>query len=165
MEGANGAGDGRRRTRGVVSLILAGFIGMAAAPSAIARLGGDVASVHADRAHLGASMATAQTAAWAVHTLTLPNHGVVKEYARADGTVFGLAWRGPGRPDLRQLLGDRFAAFQSAAVPPSGRRTRRPLGVAVDDLVVHSGGHPGAFWGFAFMPKTAPAGFSAADLR
>jgi hypothetical protein len=141
------------------------FAALAIASSAHAGLGGAFASVQADRAHLGASMASAQTAAWSVHTLTLANRGIVKEFARSDGTVFAVAWHGPGRPDLRQLLGDRFETFQSDNASPSGRRTRRPLGVNRDDFVAHSAGHSGAFWGFAYLPKMAPAGFSTNDLR
>ena len=137
----------------------------ALAPSAHAGLGGTFASVQADRAQFRASMASAQTSAWSIHTLTLANHGVVREFARSDGTVFAVAWHGPGRPDLRQLLGERFETFQSDNAPPNGRRTRRPMGVSRDDFVAHSAGHSGAFWGFAYLPQIAPAGFSTNDLR
>jgi hypothetical protein len=149
----------------VRSTIALAMAALAIASAAHAGLGGTFASVQADRAQFRASMASAQTSAWSVHTLTLANRGVVREFARGDGTVFAVAWRGPGRPDLRQLLGERFETFQSDNTSPSGRRTRQPLGVNRDDFVAHSAGHSGAFWGFAYLPKMAPAGFSTSDLK
>jgi hypothetical protein len=137
----------------------------AGAPAARAGLGGSYASVEADRAHLSASMRSTGGGAYTVHTLTLANHGAVREFTRSDGTVFAIAWRGPGRPDLRQLLGGRFETFQSDNTPPQGRRTRRPLTVNRTDLMVQAAGHPGAFWGFAYLPELAPAGFSTGELK
>ena len=110
-------------------------------------------------------MAKSATAASTVETLTLPNGGTVEEYVGAHGVVFGVSWRGPGRPDLEQLLGDHFATLQADNPLPGGRRTRSPLTVNRTDLVVHSGGHPGAFWGSAYLPQQLPAGFSLKDLH
>ena len=142
-------------------------IGVAAAmtgSAANAVLGGATASVEADRAHLSARMSSAAAATHTTHTLTDANGGIVREYARADGTVFAVSWRGPARPDLRQLLGDRFDAFRVASSGHRGR-TRRPIAMRQGDLVVRSAGHPGAFFGVAYLAALVPAGFTAADLR
>ena len=154
----------QRRLFAAASLALSIAVGVGA-PSAWAGLGGAYSSVEADRAHLAAGMKSAGGGAYTVHTLTLANHGVVREYTRSDGTVFAIAWQGPGRPDLRQLLGPHFQTFQADNTPVSGRRTHRPLSVSREELMVQSAGHPGAFWGFAYLPQVAPAGFSTGELK
>ena len=89
--------------------------------------------------------------------MTLANGGLVREFTRADGTVFAVTWRGPGRPDLRQLLGDHFQTLQADNVR-NGPRTRRPLSVNRSDFIVRTGGHSGAFWGVAFLPQHGARG-------
>jgi hypothetical protein len=149
---------------GVLPLVL--WVGLVAgAPAANAALGGAYDSVQADRAHFAASLKSTAAATYTVHTLTLQNGGGVKEFARPDGTVFAVSWRGPGRPDLRQLLGGYFDTMQAENGARAGPRHRRPLTVNHPDFVVESGGHSGAFWGLAMLPGTAPSGFSASDLR
>ncbi len=143
-------------------------LGLASISSpALALLGGARDSVETDRAHLSARRASLAAATHTVEALTLPNGSVVQEYVRPDGKVFAVTWHGPSRPDLRQLLGGYFSALQSDNVPAAGaaRRTRRPLTVQRADFTVHTGGHSGAFWGVAFLPGEAPAGFSVGDLR
>lgn len=154
----------RVRSRGGV-LMAVGATCLAFAAPAHAALGGTYDSVQADRAHMAARLSSTAAATHTVHTLTLPNGGATREYARSDGVVFAVTWRGPGRPDLRQLLGVHFDTFQSDNALRGGRRARRPLSVNRTDLIVHSGGHSGAFWGVAYLPKMAPAGFSANDLQ
>ena len=144
--------------------LLAGAALFAPALPASAALGHAYASVEADRAAMGATISSAASGGYTQHTLALPNRSVVKEYTRSDGTVFAVAWQGPGRPDLRQLLGEHFDTLQAENVRV-GRRLRRPLSVNRTDLVVTSGGHPGAFWGAALIPPLEPAGFSASDLK
>jgi hypothetical protein len=149
-----------------VAALTAAFL--ASAGPAGAALGRAYSSVDTDRLTLGATVASTFAStfagAYTVHTLTLPNHGVVKEFTRADGLVFALVWQAPGRPDLRQLLGDNFEIVQAdnARVGP---RVRRPLAVNRANLVLKTGGHPGAFWGAALLPQLEPAGFSASDLK
>jgi len=136
------------------------------ASPAAAALGGGAASVEADRVHLSAASLVTTAAGYTTYALTLPNGGVVKEFLGGDGAVFAVSWRAPGRPDLVQLLGDRFATFQSDNVPAAhhGRR-RLPPAVNRPDFVVHSGGRPGAFHGVAYLPQQMPAGFSIKDMQ
>jgi hypothetical protein len=135
-------------------------------PSAAnAGLGRAYGSVDTDRLTLGARVASVASNGYTAHSLTLPNGGVVKEFTRADGKVFAVAWRAPGRPDLRLLLGDNFDTVQTDNALRVGRHVRRPIGVNRSNLVVQSGGHPGAFWGVAVIPQMQPAGFSAGDLK
>jgi len=143
--------------------ICAGSIAVAA--PACAHLGGPRDSVDADRAHLAATLQSTAVGAHTVHVLTLANGGTVKEFARADGTVFAVTWHGAGRPDLRQLLGVHFDTLQADNAPHGGRRTGRPMAVNRPDFVVVTGGHSGAFWGVALLPRLQPAGFSTAELK
>jgi hypothetical protein len=144
--------------------MLAGVLGVIAAVPAWAALGGGRESIDTDRRHLAARLSATAAATHTVHVLTMPNGEVIREFARNDGTVFAVAWRGPARPDLRQLLGPRFDDVQADNVLPGGRRTRRPLAVRRPDFALTSGGHPGAFWGVAYLPALAPPGFPVKDL-
>lgn len=130
-----------------------------------AGLGRAYGSVDIDRLTLGARVVSTAMGAYTVHTLTLANSGLVKEYTRPDGKVFAVTWRAPGRPDLRLLLGDNYGALQADTTARVSPRVRRPMAVNRPELVVQSGGHPGAFWGSAVAPQLQPAGFSAADLK
>ena len=137
---------------------------LSSAGSAQAALGGGIDTVEADGAHFSAPVVSTNYGTYTTYVLTLPNGGTINEYA-AGGVVFGLSWRSPGRPDLVQLLGSHFAAFQ-AGMSPHGRGVRRaPPTIEKSDLIVHSRGHPGAFRGQALLPALAPSGFSLSDLN
>jgi hypothetical protein len=135
-----------------------------AAPS-FASLGGASASIETDRAHLAAKSSTILNADYSVNVMTLPNGGTVREFERSDGVVFAVTWRGPSRPDLRQLLGSRFSVLQSDLAAHTGRRHRGRLSDARSDFVLHGAGHSGAFVGSAYLPQMAPAGFSVSALK
>ncbi len=137
---------------------------LASAPAAHAALGHAVASVQTDRIHMSARMATSAASAYTSQTLTLPNGGTVTELS-AGGVVFAVAWRAPSRPDLRQLLGERFDTLQAETAAAGAHRLRAPIAVDRTDLVVHSAGHPGAFRGFAYLPALTPTGVTAGDLQ
>ena len=135
-----------------------------ASPPAHATLGRSYESVQADRVRMAAKMASVSASAYTVHTLSVSG-GVVREYADPQGMVFAVAWRGQGRPDLRQLLGDSYDVLQADNVRTNVPRTRTPLAVHRSTLVVRTGGRPGAFWGLAYLPQQTPAGVSVQDLH
>ncbi len=145
---------------GLTAVVL---LGLAATPAS-ATLGRSYDSIQADRVRMAAKMASVSTAAYTVHTLSVAG-GVVREYADPQGMVFAVAWRAQGRPDLRQLLGDSYDVMQADNVRVGGPRTRTPLAVRRSGLVLQSGGHPGAFWGFAYLPQQTPAGVSVKDMH
>ncbi len=146
--------------RGVTALIasLASI-----ATTAHAALGGAHASIDQDRVHFAATMATVTTGTVHVAMLRPTNGGTIHEYSTADGTVFAVTWRGPGRPDLRQLLGDRFDTVSADMAARTGRRTVRLVRIRHAELVVRSQGRPGAFSGFAYDPRLIPSGFTLDD--
>ena len=85
------------------------------------------------------------------------------EYANSSGTVFGLAWRGPVRPDLPSLLGSRWAALEAgSAHHHAGLHAASHSG---GDIELRLGGHMRDFVGRAWAPSLLPAGFSAAELQ
>ena len=129
-----------------------------------ASLGGSNDSVLTDRARLAAVMKSDKIAGRPVQTLTLANGAVRKELVTAQGSVFAVTWRGRSKPDLRQLLGPYFARFEAESASQSGRRTRRALVVESGDLVVHSSGANGAFWGYAYLPPIIPDNFSRNEI-
>jgi len=134
------------------------------AESAQATLGGGIDSVQADGVHFSAPLVSTNYGTYTTYVLTLPNGGTINEYVTG-GVVFGLSWRTPGRPDLVQLLGSHFAAFQAGFSPHTRGVRRAPPTIEQSDLVVHSRGHPGAFHGQALLPALAPSGFSLSDLN
>jgi hypothetical protein len=148
---------------GVGAMITA--LGLIAASPVHAALGGPRDSVEADRAHMAARMQSTYTAAYTVQTLMPDNGDTIREFVAADGTVFAIAWTGPARPDLRQLLGDRFDTMQADNGNRAGRVRRGPLTVDRGDFILRTGGHSGAFWGLAYLPGSLPAGVKLDELR
>ncbi len=135
------------------------------APHAKAALGGPSASVESDRSHFRAARTAQYAADYSVSTLNLANGTTVREYVNAGDTVFAVSWRGRSRPDLAQLLGPSFQTLQADAVRVAGPRTRAPLHVGRPGLMLQSGGHPGAFWGRAWLPQSVPAGVFVGALQ
>ena len=166
---ARGAAAGRRTGRSSGLRLIAAALSIVALTCGAARgrasLGGRYVTVEADRAHMGGAVRSTSAGTHMVHALTSISQGTVREFTRPDGTVFAVAWRGPARPDLRQILGVSFDTFQSSIVVSGRRRLRGPLAMRSDGLVVHSAGHPGAFWGFAYLPQALPPGFDVDALQ
>ena len=135
-----------------------------AASPAFAALGGDVASVQADQAHINASHYVSQTNGYAVHELHSPTGSVVREFVSSSGKVFAIAWQAPSPPDLRQLLGPYFDEFQKAAAL-NHKPGRAPLVVQHSGLVVQLGGHLRSFTGRAYLPDQLPSGMQTEEIR
>ena len=150
-----------RACTGALSAMLASLL--VAAPC-WAALGGGAASVSADGAALNGQVRTTSTVQYDVHEIT--NDGMtVHEYVTRQGQVFAISWQGPFKPDLRQLLGDYFSRYQSAAgaVPRAG--SHRLFAVNTPDLVIESTGHLRAFQGLAYIPSLVPSGVSVSQLQ
>lgn len=102
--------------------------------------------------------------AYTVSQSTLDSGTVVREYVDPQGTVFAVSWNGPALPDLRTLLGDKFAVLTSSA----GKRPKAghsQLAVDQPDVVIVSGGHMRAYAGHAWIPGALPAGFDTATIE
>ena len=128
-----------------------------------AHLGGDITSVQADTAVMRAQIRTTPTVQYDVHEIS--NNGlVVREYTTRQGQVFAVTWQGPFKPDLRQLLGGYFPAFQSATGQPRAG-SHAAFTLSQPDLVVVSTGHMRAFQGSAYIPALVPIGVSVQQLK
>jgi hypothetical protein len=128
-----------------------------------ATLGGDASTTQVDQARLKASMRVAPGEKFAVHEMTLPGGTVVREFVSPQGQVFAVSWKGPFKPDLRQLMGDYFDRYVQAT--PAARGGHNASRIAQTDLVVQSMGHMRAFSGHAFVPGMLPAGVAESDLQ
>nr|WP_224039129.1 DUF2844 domain-containing protein [Paraburkholderia unamae] len=114
----------------------------------------------------GASSASSASSAYTVQQTTLANGTVVREYLTQAGTVFGVAWSGPQPPDLATLLGSYFPQYTAGVKASHAAGLVRGPGVVENsNVVVHSGGHMGAFSGQAWLPQALPAGVSATDIQ
>ena len=152
----------------IARFIVVAAVTLSAAVPAFAELGGSMNSVQADQAHLHASLRQVALSTHVRHELALPNGAAVHEFTNPQGQVFAIRWAGPGKPDLRSLLGSHFASLQAASASQSGRfghLTRRPLLVDSPDLKIESGGHMGYFWGLAWLPALMPPGVAPSDLQ
>ena len=145
--------------------ILLSWIVIAACPCApaLAALGGDIASVEADRASMKAALRVTPTAGFTVHELQVPGGMLIHEYASLDGKVFALSWRGAGVLDLQQMLGSYYAQFAQATASP--HYNHHHLSVRTPDVVVESSGHTRAFFGRAWAPALMPQNFSLNDIN
>jgi Protein of unknown function (DUF2844) len=151
-----------KRCIGMIALIAAT---LAISTPVFAVLGGSEASVQTDQVQMQASLRSTHVGAYTVHELRTPTGIVVKEYA-ASGTVFAVAWQGPWRPDMRQLLGSYFDQYEQALEAQSNNRPgRRPVHIQLPGLVVRMAGHPRSFTGQAYVPDMLPQGMSGEEIR
>jgi hypothetical protein len=134
-------------------------------PVAAAQIASQAAVAQTMQPATGASSPSA-AAPYTVRQTTFANGTVVREYLSSSGTVFGVAWQGPRMPNLSELLGSYFTQYASTV--KANRRAGRVRGpgiVAGEGLVVHSGGHMGAFTGNAWLPQALPAGVAASAIQ
>jgi hypothetical protein len=132
-----------------------------------AALGGNVASVDADRVRMqGALTQIVRSESFALHEIRSASGTMIREYVSTSGTVFAVVWQGPWLPDLRQVLGEHFDQYQTAL--RTARRDRKARGaVMIDgpDLVVQLSGHPRSFFGRVYVPALMPQGVQVESIR
>ena len=131
---------------------------------AFAGLGGDAASVDADRVSVKGTVRVSSTsAAFAVHEITGASGQLVHEYLGADGKVFAVTWNGAGVPNLKDMLGRYYADVQQAAARP--HYNHHHLFLVTPQVVIQSSGHLRTFYGRAWAPALLPQNFSATDIK
>lgn len=146
--------------------IAAALLTLAVPFSTQASLGGDLTSVHADQAKWQATLHSTASGAYTVEEVKAPTGVVVREYVSSAGKVFAVAWQGPIRPDLEQLLGSYFQAFQQAVQTQKPTRLRRaPLLINQSGLVLEMGGHMRFLVGRAYVPGLVPANVRMEEIR
>jgi hypothetical protein len=125
-------------------------------------LGGDATSISQDQARLKGSLRVAHSAAYTMHEIQAPTGTAVREYVSPAGKVFGVAWQGPFKPDLQQVLGNYYQQYIAAA---RQRRARGPVTIEAPGLVVQSGGHQRGFVGRAYVPEMLPDGVQLQEIK
>lgn len=147
-------------------VVLTLTLGHALAGPVWAALGGSTDSVSADANTLRGQLVSTPMAAYDLHQIST-GAVVINEYVTRSGRVFAVTWRGPIPPNLRQLLGDYFARFQSAALAAHqvSAGIHRQLSIAQSDLVVQSSGRLRSFRGLAYLPSLLPTGVSVSELQ
>lgn len=127
-------------------------------------LGESAASIQADQTKLKAAMRPgASHTNYSVQVIQTPAGITIKEFMASNGQVFAVSWKGPVLPDLKQLLGQYFGDYVTAA--RSKRGGHHHLLISQPQLVIHSQGHMRAFFGMAYLPGKLPAGVSPGDLQ
>jgi hypothetical protein len=144
----------------VCSMVAAGSL---SAP-ALAALGGGAASVEADRASLNGTLRVSAAAGYAVHEIKAASGLTVHEYVSAEGKVFAVSWRGTRVPDLHQMLGSSYEAFEQARAATPVHYDHRHLSVETPQLVVQSSGYLRSVVGRAWVPALLPQNFSVTSI-
>jgi hypothetical protein len=147
-----------------IAAVWAVFMSTGALP-AFAGLGGDAASIEADRVHMQGTRRTTAAEAYTVHEIQAASGTVVREYASSDGKVFAVTFQGRAQPDMRQILGSYFDQYYRAVQAQGVRRGRRPVVIDEPGLSVRIGGHFGSFAGRAYLPEKLPSGVRSEDLQ
>jgi hypothetical protein len=131
-------------------------------------LGGDSASIEADRSYLKVTLAArrelAANGSYTMHEMVLPSGVLIRQYVSASDKVFAITWVGPFMPDLRRLLGPYFDIMnaRTASQPRVGHSV---VTQHEPDLVIESGGHPRSFAGRAYLPQAIPAGVDMQEIH
>lgn len=124
-----------------------------------AELGGNLASILSEQKEFSSQLSNTQQGGVSVYTQTLPSGLSVQEYISGNGVVFAVTWSGPSLPNLQVLLGSYFKDYLVAI-----KESRRSIYLSTENVIIQSSGMMGAFQGFAFLPKQAPAGFTPSQL-
>jgi len=121
-----------------------------------ASLSGPPTSIEEDRAALHATLREEVQSAYTIEHVALPNGVEVREFL-SRGRVFGVAWSGPFKPDLQQILGSHFSTFVFEATKAarywSGRKIT--FGTPSDSTTATA---------FADVQHTSDSAFTSADV-
>ena len=150
---------------GVGARLILSAVGLFLATAAHANLGGDAASVLADKAELSGSLTTYQQPRFTIQEIATDSGMLLREFASPAGVVFAICWSGPALPDLQQLLGHSYGAYIRALSHLERRGLKRSVRLASDALIVEQEGHMRSYIGRAILPAMLPAGVTAAQLR
>ena len=129
---------------------------------AFAALGGDADSVESDRATVKGVLSVTPTVDYDVHEITTASGLTIHEYVSPQGKVFAVTWRGPGRPDLGQLLGSYSAKLAQAA--PRTHYNHHHLRIATADAVMESDFRLRTISGRAWVPALLPQSFATNNI-
>jgi len=110
-----------------------------------------------------AQRATTAHGAYTVHTL-VSDACTLKEYENPDGKIFAVRWEGITPPNLQNLFGDYYTAYDKAHSAALKGPHPRQLQIKTDNLIVQHSGHMRHLSGLAYDPALVPAGVVAEEL-
>ena len=129
-----------------------------------ASLGGNVSTVESDQAHMRASAQVTRATNYTVHEMKAAGGTAVREFVSPSGQVFGVAWNGPFRPDLQQVLGNYYPqVLTSAKSRRSGHNT--PVNIEENGVVIQMSGHQRHFTGRAYVTSMLPQGVQTTVVK
>jgi len=146
-----------------VSLLSPLLLVMFALP-VFASLGGDVSTVQSDQAHMKASVQVTRSTNYTVHEMKAAGGTAVREFVSPSGQVFGVAWNGPFRPDLQQVLGSYYPQVLAAA---KNRHVghNAPVTIQESGVVIQMSGHQRHFTGRAYVTSMLPQGVQTTVVK
>lgn len=157
-----------KSAKNIVCHLLGILVYVCAITSAQAELGGNGASVEADRVNMKVERTARQNLAtngsYTVHETTLPSGTVVRQYVSNSDVVFAVAWTGPFIPDLKQILGINFDTMVARQSKQSNAG-HRSFSQHEADLVIESGGHQRSFVGRAYLISMIPANVTLQEIQ
>jgi hypothetical protein len=132
-----------------------------------ATLGEPLPSVQADAQRLGGQHKQAAALQGAVHTLTLADGSVIRQYTNHAGIVYAVSWNARSKPRLDQLLGAHFASYSAAARQAAQQRpgVQHSAQLRSGDLVVNANAHLNAHVGQAYLKSLLPSSDTAYAIR
>ena len=134
------------------------------ATAAQAGLGNPVAQLRDDQSRLGArDISVQRAAAFDRHAFQSSNGVRIRAFAGRDGQVFAVTFDGPAMPDLKVLLGTRYAEYASAVRPSPS--THKVYTYASGTLELNIVKLPRGFTGSAWVPGAVPAGVNVSALQ
>lgn len=150
--------------RSIVSLAACLLLGFAAPGHAV--LGGNEVDIPAEAAATQMQMRSPDLSAGRYRLHEMRDGAArtqVRQYSRADGRVFGVAWDGAVKPDLSRVLGPYYARYINAVQAAGRARGTRRI-VSPDFMIVVSG-HMRHITGAAWLPGLTPADVDPAEIR
>ncbi|MGA2562572.1 MAG: DUF2844 domain-containing protein [Steroidobacteraceae bacterium] len=126
-------------------------------------LGAGVDSLAVDQQMLGGTDVVTPMTTYDLHEIKAASGTTVREYVSREGTVFAIGWGGPSHPNLQQLLGNSYAAYQVAA--RVNRRGHHFLSINTPDLVASVLRLQRTSNGRIYVPTLVPQGVAVASLR
>jgi len=129
-----------------------------------AELGGKKTSTLVGSIYSKAPHKAASNSDFEVDKITLDSGTVITEYVSLSGTVFGVSWTGPTKPNLKEIFGnsnyERYVSHVQKTASPRAR-----LNLNDSDLVIESSGHQGHFFGRAFLPLEVPPNMKTDEIQ
>ena len=144
--------------------LLGTLVAVCVSAPTLAGLGGDATSVEADRVSMKAVVRVTPFVGYDIHEIQTPAGAVIHEYVSTQGKVFAVSWRGPGIPDLGQLLGDYSAQLARARAGSDSHYNHHHLRIETPEVVMQSDAYLRSRSGRAWVPALFPQSLSPKDI-